>query len=247
VTAPRAELEALAAIPSMGGHKIGDYLYRLAREHRGRGAVVEVGSWLGSSCAHLALGLRDAGSDAWIHCYDRFEANDLECEKAARAGCVLTPGQDIEPVFWRHVGAIYPRIRACKVDLREATWNGGPIEIYVDDAAKSWRLFRHVLATFGPSFVPGVTTLVLMDFNMYRSPAYEPAKRVRLRAQKRIMDALGRHFRPAYTNWPRSSTAAFHYVRPVDWSRLGRILGPDPERRPLRSAARRMLYRVARL
>lgn len=244
---PREELETLARIPSMGGHLIGEFLYRLARQHRGRGDVVEVGSWLGSSCAYLSLGLRDAGSTAWIHCFDRFRANEAECEKARRAGCDLRPGQDTEPVFREHVSSIYPRIRSHKVDLREISWAGAPIEIYVDDAAKQRPQFMHVMNTFGPSFVAGVTTVVLMDLNMYRHDKYEPEKRIRFRSQKRIMATLGRHFRLLHSDWPRSSMVCFRYERPLDWSRFERIIGPDPANGALRAACRRLLYRVARL
>lgn len=246
-TEPRASSEDLATlkrIPSMGGDLIGEYLYRLGREHRGQGDVVEVGSWLGSSCAHVALGLRDAGSKAQIHCFDRFHASDPECVKAANFGVELTPAQDTEPVFHKHVDWIYPRIRSHKIDVRDIAWDGGPIEIYVDDAAKQRRNFVHVMKTFGPSFVPGVTTLVLMDFSMFRRENYAPEKRLRYLAQKNIMRILRRRFKMLYSDWPRTSMACFRYVKPLDFSRFDGIIGPDPLEGRARAAWKRLTYRV---
>lgn len=242
-----AQLEQLARIPSMGGNIIGEFLYRLGREHRGVGDVVEVGSWLGSSCAHIALGLSHAGSQAWIHCFDRFQASDTECAKAAKAGLELTPGQDTEPVFRRNVEDVYPRIRSHKTDVREIAWDGGPIEIYIDDAAKRRPHFIHVMQAFGPSFVPGATTLVLMDFSMYLHEHYAPERRVKYLTQKRTMSLLRRNFRLLHLDWPRSSMACFRYERPLDFSRFERIIGPDPELEPKRAACHRLFYRLTHL
>jgi hypothetical protein len=242
--AQTAQLRELQRIPSQGGHKIGEFLYRLGREHRGLGDVVEVGSWLGSSCAHLALGLAHAGSQAWIHCYDRFRASKVECGKALKWNVELVPRQDTEPIFRRNVESIYPRIRAHKTDLREIVWDGGPIETYVDDAAKQRHLFLHVMQTFGPAFVPGATTVVLMDFNMYRHAKYTEKKRQQYRTQPRAMSMLRRNFRLVYLDWPRSSMACFRYERPLDFASFDRILGPDPLKRRVRAACHRWLYRL---
>ena len=67
-------LPALAPIPGQISEAERRFLYWLVREtYVGRGAVVEIGSWLGLSAAHLAAGLRDAGRAGALHCFDRFE------------------------------------------------------------------------------------------------------------------------------------------------------------------------------
>ncbi len=212
------KLAELRKIPSMGGHCIGEFLYELGLGHQGRGEVVEVGSWLGSSCAHLALGLSESRAQAWIHCYDRFQSNESECDKARAQGVPLSPGQDTIQVFLDNVLPIYPRIRAHKTDLLETRWDGTPIEIYVDDAAKRQRHFVHVMKTFGPSFIPGLTTVVLMDLNMYRHEKYTDDQREEFQVQRRIMDQMKDHFRETFADWPRSSMVSFKYDKRFDFA-----------------------------
>jgi hypothetical protein len=227
----------------MGGRKIGEYLYRLGLNHQGKGHVVEVGSWLGSSCAHIALGLQESRSSVWIHCYDRFRSNESECEKSEAQGVVLQPGQDTEQVFLENVLPIYSRIRAHKTTLEKIEWDRQPIEVYIDDAAKQRSQFLHVMKTFGPSFIPGVTTLVLMDFNMFRNKNYSRRRRKRFRAQKQIMDRLKKYFRLTYSNWPRTSMVSFKYERPFDFDKLETTVGPGWAARHLRKIYDRALGR----
>jgi hypothetical protein len=219
-----ADLARLRSIPSMGGHVIAEYLYGLGLHHRGQGEVVEVGSWLGASCAPIALGLRTANASAGVHCFDRFRAGEEECAKAAKFGVEIHPGQDLTPIFLANVQPIYPNITAYKTDIRRITWDGRPIEVYIDDASKRHSNFIHVLQTFGPSFIPQVTTLVLMDFNLYRKTD-DPGRRRSFAAQKAIMDRLQDHFREVYTAWPRTSAVAFRYEKPFDFRRLSGVRG----------------------
>src|SRR5262245_37306529 len=66
-------LPPLPPVPGMVTDAECRYLYWLASTHyRGRGAVVEVGTWLGRSTLHLAAGLRDAGFPEALDCYDQY-------------------------------------------------------------------------------------------------------------------------------------------------------------------------------
>src|SRR5262245_66502353 len=95
------DLEVLAdQIPSMGGATIGAFLRLLARQAAAGSAIVEVGTWLGSGTARLALGVRDRGPEASldIHCYDAWLATrDEAAEARTQTGIVLGPHEDTLP------------------------------------------------------------------------------------------------------------------------------------------------------
>jgi len=158
-------LEKLAqAIPTMDGVKAGSLLREYAA--KSVGCVVEVGAWLGSCTAYLALGALRNPQAGGIHVYDRFEATGSEIAKAAANGVKLKGGQDTEGVFKYNLAPFQQagvKIVSHKGDVRGAMWNGERIGLYVDDASKRKPLFDHAIKTFGKGFDPG-TVLFLMDF-----------------------------------------------------------------------------------
>jgi predicted O-methyltransferase YrrM len=54
----------------------GYLLYRLARDGEGRGAIVEIGSWMGLSTAWLAAGSKAAGRER-VHAVDVFDGGPM--------------------------------------------------------------------------------------------------------------------------------------------------------------------------
>ena len=157
-------------IPSMRRRPIGRLLRKLARNAPADTSVVEVGCWLGAGTAQLALGLRErqGGSDVRLHCYDRWQASQVEVERAARRGVRLSVGEDLLPRVRRTLEAFDVPIRFHKGELLESGWSGGPISLYVDDTATAPNMFRHALQTFGSSWVPGKTVIVLMDSKFWK-------------------------------------------------------------------------------
>jgi hypothetical protein len=212
------ELEQLALqIPSMGGTEIGAQLREAARRAPPKTSIVEVGSWLGAGTAQLALGLREREPDSaiGIHCYDRWEATEQEVEKAARMkNLSLHVGQDTLPWVMHMLRPFGVPISFVKVDLRAATWDGGPISIYIDDAAKTPPKFLHVLKTFGPHWIPGVTLVVLMDFHFWRKTGSDKHK-----AQKRFIENYRDYFDPV-DGFRVDTNDAFLYKRTIDFGSL---------------------------
>jgi hypothetical protein len=213
-----AELELLAAqIPSMGANQIRGTLRSAARNAPSGSAIVEVGTWLGAGTAQLALGLRERSSNGSIriHCYDRWEANKSEVEKAARNGLVdLRPGQDTLPLVKAALEPFNVPISFVKGDIGDAIWDGDPISVYLDDAAKLPKKFFHVLKTFGPSWIPTVTLLILMDYYTWRKT--EDAEH---KCQTNFIENYRSHFEPV-ANFRRGSNAAFLYTKRIDFERL---------------------------
>lgn len=155
-------LPTLPAVPGMVTDSECRYLYWLtATQYTGRGAVVEVGTWLGRSTMHLAAGLRDAGHPGALHCYDQYVWRGNH----ARAGSLpLKRGDDFMPHFERNVRPVYPGLRATKAAIDAIRWTGGPIEILFLDAPKRLDTMSGALAAFAPALVPGTSRIVFQDF-----------------------------------------------------------------------------------
>lgn len=153
------EARALGRIPQMGGHKIGEPLTRWAAECRTH--IVEIGCWLGAGTAHLALGAMESG--AQVHTYDRFTANSSEVEKAGQQGVKLTAGQNTLPVVDTFLRPFAKCIVFHRGPIQACRWDGSPIGLYVDDAAKQKRTWMHVTRTFFPYLEDGAV-VVLMDY-----------------------------------------------------------------------------------
>lgn len=201
----------------MEGDEVASFLYDVAKELPDDGAIVECGSWLGGSIAPVAQALADTDSRTEIHCYDRWEANAIEVTKAAEQGVTIDKGQDTLPLFSEYVDDIYPKITPHKTDLLEASWDEKPIRLFIDDASKDPRVFNHVMRTFGPSFVPDETIVVLMDYNMYKKTDGTVNKMLK-RCQKDFVESNSDSFE-RIIDFDESSGAVFKYKNPVDWSK----------------------------
>ena len=210
-------------IPSMGGREIGADLRRWAAECPDGTAIVELGAWLGAGTAQLAAGVRDSGRNVWVHAFDRFEATASEVEKAREAGSRLEIGQSTRGVVWKHLLAagLWPRVCLHSIDIRKAKWpspeitrpGGGAIALHVDDACKRGPAFLHALRTFGPSWIPGVTVVVLMDFWYFETPGTDEGLAFQY-------DWMGEHcecFEVLRARMPPTSAAAFRYLGGEPW------------------------------
>ena len=201
-------------IPSMGGSEIGSLLRKAALEAPNDTAIVEVGCWLGAGTAQLALGIRDRAEPDRIalHCYDRWQSNESEVEKASRFGLALGTAEDTLPITRRYLTPFDVPIQFHKGDILESQWTGGPISVYVDDAAKKWKAFYHILLTFGPYWIPGETLVVLMDYDIWTKTSMDEHM-----CQKRFIEENSDCFeRIQYDGHPKvSSGLGEHATLPV--------------------------------
>ncbi len=156
---------AVDQIPSMLSKDEKQYLIWLTEEkYQGWGAIVELGVWLGSSSAALAEGLRRRNSAAEIHSLDLFRWEDY---MTAQAGPVWKTGENFLPLYLKETAAYASWIKPKQLDLMEAAWDGGPIEILFVDSAKTWELANAILNGFGRHLVPGRSRIVLQDFRFH--------------------------------------------------------------------------------
>lgn len=221
--AEQKDIETLAAqIPSMGGRAIGPSLRAAAAAVPEGSEIVEIGAWLGAGTAQLALGALNAPHSTRIHSFDRFTASEAEVTKAAAQGVTLATGQNTLPVVKRHLAAFDTPITFHRGSVMAKRWTGGPIGLHVDDAAKLADVFFYVLRTFGPSWIPGQTAVVLMDFNMWKKTS-DPEELAKLRAQHDFIEAHKSSFEPLPDADPAGTSAAFfRYAEPLDFDAIPR-------------------------
>jgi len=144
-------------IPSMGGGRLGPRLKKWAEEAQRDTAIVELGTWLGAGTEHLAQG------GLPVHTYDIFEIRGNEVAKARPYGFTFVEGEDSLP-FVQKALKRFDNITYHKGEIEKARWKGGKISVYVDDACKYEPAFIAALKIFSPSWIPGETVCVFMDF-----------------------------------------------------------------------------------
>lgn len=152
---------------------------------RGEGAIVDGGSFLGSSLVAEAQGLRanpTAPSVDWsrfpegrpIHGYERGIHPGRRGSRADRPntydGVELHLGEDFVPALERATEPYRDVIALHIGDLIDRHWDGSPIEIAFIDVCKTARLNAHVSREFLPALIPGASTLIHQDFFFDRLP-----------------------------------------------------------------------------
>ena len=202
-------------IPSNGGRQNGAFLQKIASEAPRGTAIIELGTWLGAGTAQLALGLLGRNYPPVIHCFDQWQASRSEARLAVeRTGLVLQPGRDTLPIVKQLLEPFGASIEYHKGRIESAIWNGPPISVHVDDAAKAPDVFLHALKTFGPYWIPGRTVVLLMDFLFHaRHPKAES------KCQVDFIAAHAHCFTPIEHEFV-GSARAFRYERQIDFAAL---------------------------
>lgn len=140
-------------IPAMTSDAEREIFRRLAREQAAKGAIVELGAWLGAGTVAIAAGIRDAGVRNVVHSYDRFRWNPRQ--HPAKAGFNV---RDLFAAYRENLAEFAPYVTPHKVEIEAAGWDSGPIALLVCDGPKRLKPVRHVLATFGPWLRTGSVT-----------------------------------------------------------------------------------------
>lgn len=122
----------------------------------GRGAIVDLGCFLGGSTAHLAEGSRRAAQPAAIHAFDRFRvAPGMKKRLLYDRGIPRFPGQDVLPLARAYLAPWADRVTLHRGLIERQSWTHGPIAVLVIDAAKTVRVADAVARIFFPFIAPG--------------------------------------------------------------------------------------------
>ena len=158
-------------LPGMISEAEGRYLYWLTSEqYTGKGAVVEIGSWLGRSTTYLASGLRSNSFGTKLHCFDHFKwsktwNHTTQIEMPDKA--------DFLPIFLNNIESYRDIIEVYRTRMRDLSWIGGPVEILFLDAPKRLSDISSVLTAFSKYLIPKISIVVWQDF--LHGPSFEIA------------------------------------------------------------------------
>lgn len=181
----------LNAIPAMTTDAERAVYLRLAREAAGKGAIVELGAWLGASTAYIASGIFQSGHDVKVQVYDKFMSKAGH-ERKVRAffekkGMTAIPQGPCLQQFEENLGSLMEHVDVHRGQIEDMVWTDGPIALLVTDAPKRVPAISAVLTTLGPSLEPGAI-MAWQDFCHF--PSYEiPACLYRLRDHIEFVEA----------------------------------------------------------
>ncbi len=205
VLLPREVLRRVHGMTSTHERSFFDWYAR--RLFEGRGEIVDLGVWLGSTTVALARGLRKnprpEATPYKVHAYDRFVWEDW---MAAFAGGPLNrrfrPGDSFLAAFEERTERYRSRIRVYPGDLTKIGWIGRPIEFLLIDAMKSWDVAAAILRHFFPAILPG-GYVVQQDFCHFWEAWVHP-----------IHYRLREYLVPVY-DVPISASLVFRLERPI--------------------------------
>jgi hypothetical protein len=214
----RIRFQTPEKVPSMLSPWERAYLREFAKnDYLGKGAIVDLGCWLGASSVELAQGLREnprvTARAGVIHAYDLFVwdaswMNEVGTVQGTPLEGKFKDGDSFLDEYLQLTEPWKDSIRVHPGDLAAVGWSGGPIEFIFVDAMKSWSLANSIVRDFYSSLVPGISMVVHQDFgNFYVYWLHLVTYRLR------------EYFQPAY-DMPYASTVAFKYVKQIPESLL---------------------------
>jgi hypothetical protein len=152
------------AIPELGhgGREVGPLLIELASQVQS-GAIVDIGPYLGSTTAYLALG---AGG-APIHAFDTWDADICDLRAKARKFHGMEIPDDLQPLFVENLSPFGADLTVHRCDISALPeWAFGPIALLVDDIGIEPDRTEAKMRVFGPSLMKGAK-LLLLDYFWY--------------------------------------------------------------------------------
>ncbi len=185
-------MQALNLIPAMTTDAERECYYRLVSEGVGKGAIVELGAWLGASTAYIASAIRDSGSDQKAQVYDKFQSKPGHAQKVktfyAKKGIEAMPIGPCLLDFQKNLGPLMGHVETHPGQIENLKWKGGPISVLITDAPKRVPQISSVLTKFKDALQPG-SVMAWQDFCHF--PSYEiPACLYRLRDRLEFVEAV---------------------------------------------------------
>jgi hypothetical protein len=147
-----------------------------AQSYAGKGEIVDLGCWLGSTTIPLVKGLLKnpafAASGKKVCAYDLFVW--FEWMNSSAAGTDLAgrykEGDNFVDEFRRRTEKFATYIEIYEGDLKKIGWTGAKIEFLLVDAMKNWDLANAIVRNFYPSLVPNESTVLHQDFAHFFTP-----------------------------------------------------------------------------
>jgi hypothetical protein len=139
-----------------------------ARTYQGRGAIVDLGCFLGATTISLAegLALNPKAKQKQIHAYDLFrwgEGFELWAKGKGIEGQFKVGGSFL-PEFLRRTAPWRDYIVVHEGDLTQSQWDKESIEFVLIDAMKTAETASAILRAFFPHLLPGISYVAHQDF-----------------------------------------------------------------------------------
>lgn len=147
-----------------------------AKIYSGRGEVVDLGCWLGSTTIPLVAGLLKnpafADSGRKVFAYDTFVWYDFMTDAVAGTNLVgkFKDGDSFLEEYKLRTKQYKNKIEIREGNLREIGWSGQEIEFLLVDAMKNWELANAIVKDFYSSLIPNVSYVLHQDFAHYFTP-----------------------------------------------------------------------------
>ena len=144
--------------------------------YSGKGEIVDLGCWLGSTTIPLAQGLLKnpafSQSERKIYAYDLFVWYDWmnSSLKGTNLAGKYKEGDSFLEEYKQRTAEYSSRIEICAGDLAQIGWNGREIEFLLVDAMKNWDLSNAVVKNFYGSLIPNESYVLHQDFGHYFTP-----------------------------------------------------------------------------
>lgn len=180
------------SIPAMTTDAERQCYYRLSKEAASKGAIVELGAWMGASSAYIAAGIRDSGVKTKAQVYDYFRSKPGHIGKVkafyAKEGIDKVPVGPCLEAFTDNLGPLMEFVEPHQGQIEKLKWDGDPIALLVTDAPKRVPAISAVLTELRKALQPG-SIMAWQDFCHF--PSYEiPACLYRLRDHIEFVEAV---------------------------------------------------------
>lgn len=182
----------LKPIPAMTTDAERECYYRLAKRAAGKGAIIELGAWMGASSAYIAAGIRDSGIGTKAQVYDYFRSKPGHIGKVkafyAKEGIDKIPVGPCLEAFKDNLGPLIEFVEPHQGQIEKLKWGGEPVALLVTDAPKRVPAISAVLTELRKALQAG-SIMAWQDFCHF--PSYEiPACLYRLREHIEFVEAV---------------------------------------------------------
>lgn len=144
--------------------------------YTGKGEIVDLGSWLGSTTIPLTNGLlknpKFRASGRKVFAYDLFIWFDWMASSVAGTDLAgrYSEGDNFVDEFRRRIAPVADSIEVREGDLKAIGWSGEQIEFLLVDAMKGWDLAASITKDFYPSLIEGESLVFHQDFAHHFTP-----------------------------------------------------------------------------
>jgi hypothetical protein len=210
-------------IPGMLSEREKKYYGYVTGFYTGKGAAVEIGTWLGMSTFYLVDSLRkNPAFRGTLYCFDDYIWRSSSNDKWLAGTPYQAPPNytSFLPMFeeFAEKAGVRQNIQPAAVKLSEFpgnqhlpqfNWSGGPIELCVVDCGRTLDVNEAWWRTTESSFIPGRTLLVMQDWQAHKAVPEVFWENTKLFTDRRLQSLELIH------ELPEAMTATFLYRGPT--------------------------------